>query len=37
VLLDELLAQNPALAVQCPWVFEVNGREPRQTADVPVI
>jgi len=37
VFLNELLAQNPALAVQCPWVFEVNGREPRQTADVPVI
>ena len=37
VLLDELLAQNPTLAVQCPWVFQINGSEIRQTADVPVI
>ena len=37
VLLDELLGQNPALAVQCPWVFQVNDPELGQTADLPPV
>jgi tetratricopeptide (TPR) repeat protein len=37
VLLEELLAQSPALAIQCPWVVQGLSPELRQTPDLPVM
>jgi tetratricopeptide (TPR) repeat protein len=37
LLLERLLANNPSIAVQCPWILETLGSDPRANPEVPLI
>jgi tetratricopeptide (TPR) repeat protein len=37
ILLEKLVAANPSIGVQCPWVFQTLNSETKATPDLPLI
>jgi tetratricopeptide (TPR) repeat protein len=37
LLLEKLIANNPSIGVQCPWIFQALSSDPKTNPDVPLV